>query len=99
MQQFKRKLGVGIMKVSLFIWALDLLTKIISTSIGKIICGDTYMCAVDGVVGDCSCGFNTDMHLAAVLFTSIVFSLVLIISSRDKKSPFPMDIKNSEANG
>ena len=97
-QQSIRKTGVGIIQIALFIWVLDLFTKVVSTSIGKMVCGDTYMCAVDGVVGDCSCGFNTDMHLAFVLVTCMVFGLVLVISSRDKKSIFPIDIKNSEAN-
>ena len=99
MHSLKGRIGAVIIKISLFIWIVDLLTKVVSTTIGEIICGDTYMCEVDGVVGDCSCGFNTDMHLAFVLVTCIVFGLVLVISSRDKKSQFPIDIKNGEANG
>ena len=94
-----RKFGKLLIIFSLVIWIIDLLTKVFSTFIGELICGDMYMCEVDGMVGDCSCGFNTDMHLAAVLFTCIIFGLVLIISSRDKKSPFPIDIKNGEAKG
>jgi len=79
-----RKIGVSIIKIALFIWILDLFTKVVSTTIGKMICGDTYMCAVDGVVGDCSCGFNTDMHLAFVLVTLIVLGTVLTLFSKRK---------------
>ena len=81
----KEKTGLIIMTVAFVIWIADRFSHIVSTTIGKMICGDTYMKAVDGVVGDCSCGFNTDMHLAFVLVTVMVLGFILIISS--KRSP------------
>jgi len=91
------KWGRFLISTSLVIWIVDLLTNIFSTLIGKIICGDQYMCPVDGVVCDKSCGFNTDMHLAFVLVIFMVLGIVLLISS--KRGVFPIDIKNGEAKG
>ncbi len=46
-----------------------------------MICRDQYMQSVDGTVGDSSCGFNIDMHLAYSLFTLLVFGMLLYYSS------------------
>ena len=78
----KKKMGLIIMTVAFVIWIADRFSHIVSTTMGQMVCGDTYMKAVDGVVGDCSCGFNTDMHLAFVLVTVMVLGFILIISSK-----------------
>lgn len=69
-------------KTSVAIWLIDAVTKVFSTGIGMYICGDTYMCEVDGVVGDCSCGFNTDLHLTFVLMSVMILGIVLVISAK-----------------
>ena len=69
-------------KTSLLLWIIDAVTKVFSSVIGKLVCGDSYMCEVDGVVGDCSCGFNTDLHLTFVLMTILILGLVLVISAK-----------------
>ncbi len=93
-----KKFGKLLMMVSFFIWIVDMVTQVFSTMIGEMICGDQYMCAVDGVVGDCSCGFNTDMHLSLILITFMILGVVLFLKSESKKDMFPVNIKNAEAN-
>ena len=70
------------MAISLLVMVVDRVTNSISTFIGEIICGDTYMCPVDGIVGDCSCGFNTDLHLTFSLVVTLIFGFLLYISSK-----------------
>ena len=89
--------GKSLIILSSLVWIFDLLTHLISTFIGHMVCGDEYMCPIDGVVCDKSCGFNTDMHLSLVLVVLILLGVVLYRSSQ--KGIFPIDIKNSEANG
>ncbi len=67
--------------LSLLVWLIDRLTYAISTMLGKIICGNQYMQSVDGIAGDSSCGFNTDMHLTYSLFTVLIMGIVFYISS------------------
>ena len=83
----KAKVGVIIMTVSLLVMVVDRVTSSISTFIGELICGDTYMCAVDGIVGDCSCGFNTDLHLAFSLVVTLILGFLLYLSSKKVKLP------------
>jgi len=79
-----RKIGLIIMLLSFFIWIVDRFSNMISTSLGKMICGESYMKAVDGTVGDCSCGFNMDMYLTAVLLIWMLFGVVLYLFSKKK---------------
>ena len=82
----KRKMGLILMAVAFFIWIVDRFSNIISTTLGKMICDDTYMRAVEGVAGDCSCGFNTDMYLTAVLFLWMLLGVALYLFSKREKS-------------
>ncbi len=87
-QKLKKTIGVGLIQVSLLLWIIDLATKAVSSIIGQIICGEDYLCPVDGVVCDRSCGFNTDMHLAFVFTSMLIFGLALFISSKEKDHIF-----------
>jgi hypothetical protein len=78
----KRTTGLILMTVAFFIWIVDRFSHIVSTTMGQMICGDTYMKAVDGVVGDCSCGFNTDMYLTAILFALMLIGVILYLFSK-----------------
>jgi len=80
-RQRKGKIGIFIIKFALLILFVDLWTKGISTFIGMLICGERYMCMVDGVVGDCSCGFNTDKELYFILMSMIIIGIALFLSS------------------
>ena len=83
MKRLKReRIGIFMIKTSILVWVIDVLTKLFSTAIGMVICGDTYMCEVDGVVGDCSCGFNTDLHLTFILMSILLLGIVLVISAK-----------------
>ncbi|WP_083760386.1 hypothetical protein [Sulfurovum sp. NBC37-1] len=81
----KRKTGQILIFSSLFIWILNRTTGVISNILGQILYGDDYMRPVNGVVGDMSYGFNTDMHLAFSLVVIFIFGLVLYISSKKSK--------------
>ena len=62
-----KNINLVISILSFSLWAIDRSTGYISDFIGKIFCQDRYMKAVDGHVGECSCGFNTDMYLSITL--------------------------------
>lgn len=87
MKRLKRaRIGIFMIKTSIVVWLIDAVTKVFSTAIGKLVCGEAYMCPVDGEVGDCSCGFNTDIHLTFVLMSILLLGLVLLISAKKKIS-------------
>ena len=79
--RLKTKIGKILISMSLIIWIVDRLTHVISTVIGRLVCGDKYLCPVDGVVGDCSCGFNTDIYLSMALLTFFILGILLILSA------------------
>ena len=77
----KRSAGVSFILLSMMLWLVDRVTHTISTMLGEIICRDHHMHSVDDMIGNTSCGFNTDMHLAYLLFTVLTVGIVLYISS------------------
>jgi len=84
------------MGISLFVWIFDRLTGMVSSTIGIFICGDAYMCPVDGVVCDLSCGFNTDLHLSFAMVLFFIFGLMFYVSS--KKSLPLKETKSMKSN-
>lgn len=80
----KKLFGIFTMAASLLVWLIDRMTHAVSDVLGKIICGDQYMLAVNGTINDRSCGFNTDMHLAYVLFIVFILGIALYRSSTNK---------------
>ncbi len=95
-RKVKRNIGLRLIQVTLLLWIIDLTTKAVSSIVGHIICGEDYLCPVDGVICDRSCGFNTDMHLAFVFTTLLILGLALFISSKEKHSVF--ESNHDEAN-
>jgi len=79
----QRKIAVVLIVGSVFVWLIDLFSRIASTGLGKIYCGNRYMQPVDGggVVGDVSCGFNADMYLIAFLFVVFAVGVLLFVIS------------------
>jgi len=75
--------GLLIIILSILVFTVDRMTQFVSTFLGKLICGDRYLQAVNGVVGDASCGFNMDMYLSACLLGLFIIGLVLVIISRN----------------
>ncbi|MEA3292493.1 MAG: hypothetical protein U9Q71_09370 [Pseudomonadota bacterium] len=67
---------------SLIAWLIDRFTRVISTFLGKLACGDCYLQAVDGVIGDVSCGFNADMYLTASLVFVLIVGAILFIRAK-----------------
>lgn|GEM_PF-5646601 len=55
----------------------------VSESIAKVICQESYMQPVLGIVGDCSCGFNADMYGIVFLLFILVVSVILAFSFRN----------------
>ena len=78
----KGKAGKVLIFSSLFIWILDRTTGVISDIVGQILYGDDYLRPINGVVGDMSSGFNTDMYLTFSLGVIFISGLVLYISSK-----------------
>ncbi len=67
---------------SLLTWVLEKSSQHVSTAIGKLRCGDLYMQAVDGIVGDQSCGFNDDLYIASLLLILLLSGFVLYITAK-----------------
>ncbi|MCF6188999.1 MAG: hypothetical protein L3J51_00805 [Cocleimonas sp.] len=78
----KKKLGLIIIALAVLIGVLSRSFSIIPNLVGKIICGNNYMQPVDGVVGDVSCGFNTDMHLIALSIAGLITGIILVLLSK-----------------
>lgn len=74
------KAGIILVIAALSLWLVEKPAQIISASIGKIRCGDQYMQAVDGVVGEQSCGFNDDMYVASLLLIMLLSGFILHIT-------------------
>ena len=79
---YQGRVGIVTIFTALFAWTVERTTQVISTAPGKLFCGDRYMKPVDGIVGDPSCGFNTDMYLSLSLAIIFVLGLVLYILSK-----------------
>lgn len=47
--------------------------------LAKLWCGDSYMQAVDGIVGDRSCGFNADMYFMVGLLALVLIGVSVFI--------------------
>ena len=77
----KQKAGIYITVLSLLLLITDRTTGILSTFIGKQICGEKYLCPVGGVVCDRSCGFNTDMYVLLSLGFMMILGMALLFSA------------------
>lgn len=76
--------GILLIGISMILFLIDRFSHTLSDILGKIICGDQYLKPVNGVTGDMSCGFNTDMYLVAFLFVVLVVGGLLFIFSAKK---------------
>ncbi len=77
-----KNVNIQISILSFSIWLIDRTTGYISDFIGRIFCQDTYMQAVDGYVGECSCGFNTDIYLSIILLTLFCIGIYRTIKQK-----------------
>jgi len=78
--------GIILIAASLALFMVERLSQALSSLLGKKLCGDRYLQAVDGVVGDASCGFNMDMYLTTGLEISLSIGVILLIVSVRKGS-------------
>lgn len=53
---------------------------------GRLVCGDSYMQPVNGILGDVSCGFNIDMYLVTFMTISLFIGIFLVFTSRSQPS-------------
>ena len=74
--------GIVLSLLSLSLWIVDRTTYAITHFLGEYFCDDRYLQAVDGVVGDISCGFNIDMYLSFSLLLLFILGILLYISSK-----------------
>ena len=76
------KFGISLSFLSITAWAADRFSgNLISTGIGKWLCGDQYMQLVDGVLSPQSCGFHTDLHLTGLLLLALVVGILLTLTT------------------
>jgi hypothetical protein len=83
---FRRWLGWLLILLTPPVWFAERVTGLFSTILGEWWCGARYMQPVDGITGDPSCGFNTDIHLSFVLAIVIFAGIVLLVSSKKEGS-------------
>lgn len=81
-----RKTGILLIGVSIILFLIDRFSHALSDILGKIVCGDRYLKPVKGVLGDMSCGFNTDMYIVAFLLGTLVVGALLFITSANEKA-------------
>lgn len=76
----KRKTGIVLIIGSIAVWLIEwLLEHPISNLFGEMFCANRYMQPVDGIVGDVSCGFNSDLYLVVFICTVLLTGIVLVI--------------------
>ena len=81
--KYQKMIGKILIISSILLWMFERLTNSISTLLGKLICGESYMNPVNGEISDLSCGFNTDMHLSFTLVILLIIGLIsYILASR-----------------
>ena len=73
----RRTTGALLAICALLAWLTGRFTHAISDGLGKAVCGDRYLQAVNGTVGDASCGFNADLYLTVFLMLALVAGAVL----------------------
>ena len=80
----KNIIGLTLIISSILVWLIDRTTLSISTYLGKLYCNKNYMRSVDGVIGDASCDFNTDMYVVVFLIIMLLTGMVVLISAKSK---------------
>ncbi len=78
----RRKTGISLIVISLLLWLIEKPAQSISSFIGQTRCGDEYMQAVEGIVGEQSCGFNDEMYIASLLLIMVLSGFILHITSK-----------------
>jgi len=81
-KKWQKIFAILLMVVTLLVLLFERTTGKLSDLLGKWLCGSRYMQAVNGHIGDESCGFNTDMHLSLLLIILFTLGVVLYIISR-----------------
>ena len=77
--------GLIFIAVSAIAFLVDRFTHVLSDTLGKGICREQYLQPVNGIVGDQSCGFNTDMYLAVFLAMTCLTGIMLVVFSRNNR--------------
>jgi hypothetical protein len=81
-KKWQKAFTMLLMVVTLLVLLFERITGKLSDLLGKWLCGNRYMQAVNGHIGDESCGFNTDMHLSLLLIIFFMLGVILYIVSR-----------------
>jgi len=76
------KFGLSLSLLSIAAWVTDQLShNLLSNAIGRWLCGDHYLQPIDGVLSAQSCGFNTDIHLTALLVLALGVGVLLSLTT------------------
>jgi|GEM_PF-2010327 len=76
------KIGISLSLLSITAWVTDQLShNLLSNAIGRWLCGDHYMQQINGIISEQSCGFNTDVHLTALLVLALAVGIILSLTT------------------
>jgi hypothetical protein len=82
----KRKIGVVFIVISIVFFLINrFLGFSLSNFLAEIFCGNRYMQPVDGIIGDVSCGFNSDMYFAVFSLVVLVIGITFVITTKSQK--------------
>jgi hypothetical protein len=78
----QRSLGMAVMLISGLGLTLNRVTYVPADWLGRLLCNETYMQSVDGIVGDPACGFNADVLFAAFFAIAFAIGLGILLAAR-----------------
>jgi len=73
-----KKFGIILIVSSIIVFLIDRATNSFSTFFGKLFCGLNYLQPIDGIFGDISCGFNSDIYFVGILFVIFFIGVIFL---------------------
>ena len=74
-----KKIALSLLIISGGLMLIERATMIVSDGLAKGYCGESYLQLVDGVMGSASCGFEWDVYITVVLFSTMFIGLFLFL--------------------
>lgn len=79
-----KKISLTLILVSGALALMDRSAFLITKLVGKLVCGDNYMQAVDGLL----CGYNVEVYVTIALYSSMFLGLFLFFYGA-MRAPIP----------
>lgn len=86
MLNWRRRVGLVVVLLSGSGLVINRFTQVPSDWLGRLICDERYMLPVAGIIGDPSCGFNSDVLVATLLLSALTIGLGLLLWGRQPGS-------------